>query len=285
MIISSLVEKLVLDCVKNYETPVIHLDGTFFTSKRFISEIKGSIDMDWFVNSSTRFWSAVDKYADGKKICINDGFRVEKKFFELDKFIEAINLNGNRTDTNKYTSVSAESIILYFLDLEKMNKYFTKGTISNFNITVLDDDDNCIGFDGGLECAFSDTIGHKAVFPSGYYNWVNRVVDKKLKLPKSLDNEIQFKIWCNVAKNTKITQKYLKELVGWENTYNPCKRLGNYPVECLQFIIDKDYDIINKVYFKKLYSAISDHHWNSDHKIPHLSEISCGEKAMKQMIF
>ena len=241
--------------------PVFYSKGSFYTTKKTLLSIREDARHAIYERKADLFWKSVDKFADGKKIAIKDGSRARKSFDSLEDFLDSMDISDNKSIQS--TPREYEYLMWSFLDLKKFNKYFTKGTVNYFKIKLIESEKSIL-YSAGLKEDLDEKLENVLDLPDGYFQYINRPRRKSLKLPKSLDNRIQFKVWCGVVDSVAITHKSLKELIGYKGDFHPTSRLGNYQQECLEYIIKKSPKVVDMLYYKNLSRYISYYNRNND---------------------
>jgi hypothetical protein len=89
---------------------------------------------------------------------------------------------------------------------------------------------------------------YKELLADGFMEYVNKEKSKntKIKLPKNLNNKMDFSIWKNVASKTKTTKKTFDQLVsifGWAKSRNP------YFFEAINHLLNNDEKLHTRKYF------------------------------------
>ena len=268
------IDKQIDQCLDNGEIDVFYMGWKFYTSDRMFSTDAFGYRDGSKNHLYDEFWKLVREMGKGRRIGITCEYRTLVGFQTLGEFIKAVNVNDIGF------KATPEMVLGCFLDLEKMNKYFTINTVSSFWIDFGDGKRGC-GFDGNLDGVVRDAIETGPILPVGYHSWINRESVKPINLPASVDNEIKFKVWCAVVKSIKITEKSLKEIIGWVDKDSPCNRLGKFPIECLTFILSNNNGISGKKYFRHIHQFIGYKYLGSEHRMISRLVVVDGSDAIK----
>lgn len=198
------------------------------------------------------FWDQVAELSQGKKISLDYETHIHLYYSSLEDFLK-----------NEFEDIDEEDVFLAFLDLEKVNKHFTKKSIKELHILFDNNDEwkDIIYFDADLKAGLKKALDYNPEMPDGYSNWVAKTQPLNLGL-NTPSNKMALILWKKAMADIKITKKVFNEVI---------ETLSNdEEINREQWAI-----ILQKVGTPKWLLSVMDSYWNT--------RISYGKDRIREM--
>lgn len=150
------------------------------------------------------FWSQISEISEGKKISLDYETHINKYFSSLEDLIN-----------EEIEGVEDKDIFLALLDLDKVNKHFTKKSVETLHVHFDKEvwgDYDYISFNEDLKSNIESQIADKVEMPDGFSKWVAKTqgIDLGLNTPS---DKMALIIWKKKMCDIKITKKIFIEVI------------------------------------------------------------------------